>query len=147
MLLSTALIALLSIVTLFAAKASKNKKQHIVKFDPVTTERLLLSLEEIDRLKDYADIFGVDSSTHNLCAEKLLEMGRKAEQYLGADKVQEIVHTVRKSRTVPNQSTQEGDNHRINTLIRISSMMIKTIKAVRTYIMRGVEEDEERKTI
>jgi len=118
--------------------------------DAVVLKRKLriYSDAEVEKIKEYAELFGVDATADNVCIEELLAMGKKVEDELGEDLIQEIV---RKARIINRYSQYEAqltiENHIIGTLIKISQLIVLPLFNIKTYQLGGMDNDEENSTI
>ena len=118
--------------------------------DAVVLKRKLriYSDEEVEKIKEYAELFGVDATSHNVCIEELLTMGKKVEDELGEEVVQEIV---RKARIINRYSQYEAqltiENHIIGTLIKVSQLIVLPLFNIKAYQLGGMYNDEENSTI
>lgn len=57
----------------------------IFQIESVSEAVRILTVQELELVKKYSALFGIDNEAHNVDVEQILEMGRKYEDYLGTE--------------------------------------------------------------
>ena len=147
-LIAPIVLCVLGVLLGLCINAAKSFGKPIV--DAVRLERKLrvYSDEEVKKIKEYAELFGVDATAHNVCIDELLEMGKKVENELGEEVVQEIIT---KARIINRYALYEAqsitEKHIISTLIKVSQLIVKPLFNIKAYQLGGMYNDEENSTI
>jgi hypothetical protein len=147
-LIAPIILCVLGVLVGLCINAAKSFGKPIV--DAVMFKRKLriYSDAEIEKIKEYAELFGVDATAHNVNIQELLDMGRKAEDELGEEVIQEIIT---KARIVNRYALYEAqhtiENHIISTLIRASQLIVKPLFNIKAYQLGGMYSDEENSII
>lgn len=106
---------LLGLYTALTAVKASIKQEVLIKKEEIRKD---FSLSEVEELKKYAALFGLDNESIS-CNTKLLEMGRKVEHELGEQKVTEMVELIGTTLTYSTSSRSLKDvSHLVTNLVR-----------------------------
>lgn len=143
-----AFLFLLGAYTAFRPDVIKATKEEYTR--KKETKRVL-NLEEIEEVKTYAEVFGLDNH-HSVSTLELLEMGRKAQQYLGSERMKEIAEQARTCSNVfyiPATSVYSITiSHLVRGLLKVADLIaIQNIAVFMTVLMGGDRNGEEESII
>lgn len=103
--------------------------------------RKIFKLEDVERLKVYAKLFGVDNTASDVDTDKLLEMGEKLDIIFGHQEVNEMAERV----SLPTPAVKirkRSIGHFLNKVIRITSLIVRATDYIRQNPVGGDDKDE-----
>jgi hypothetical protein len=144
------LVFLLSVVaaltTVYAVSFSLADKAKTIKAQRITNAARTLTLEEIELLKKYAELFGIGNDAHDLSIEQLLEMGKQMEATLGytAEELEVFVQAAYYQYiTIAPSMDSRGKHHCLNNLMSSHSIIGSLSSFVSTKKIFGGDKDGE----
>lgn len=147
----TTLFAALTILAFLGIRlfAANLLVRNIKRTTPRGTSRLasrVFRLEDIDEVKKYAEVFGLDN--HNITDRTtLLEMGRKVNGYLGEEKVEEIAELSRTQNSTASRKyhiiKSSVASHKVSRLVKSLNLSINQAVAVFMAVMMGGDRNDE----
>lgn len=109
--------------------------------------RRLHSLEQIQKIKEYAELFSIDSSAKDIDTHEILLLGNKLEEDFGSDKFTEMVHQVHEERSMQRRTVlrkmRSNVSHAVSSLIRKLNLIINYTNVFNTLFIGGNDRGED----
>lgn len=100
-----------------------------------------VSHKEIDKVKDYADVFGIDNSMH-ASVEDLMTMGIALEGYMGEDQFEALKERVRLRFIASQTKDKSSGNSVLNAILQWAERIIVQLHVVKLHIKGGDKDVE-----
>jgi hypothetical protein len=78
--------------------------------------------DELEEARKYATLFGLNNE-HDINVEELLQMGRKYAEFLGEDKLDDLVSIVESTVCFEQHHEYKGEHHLINIIMAAHSLI------------------------
>lgn len=105
--------------------------------------------EEIERIKAYAELYGLDNAGIDIDVDKLLELGDKIGLLLGEEKVEHMLKDIRRNRLSLRNARARAKisiGHVLNTLVSATKLIVKQF-LIKTMKLGGVNNGKEEAAI
>lgn len=100
--------------------------------------------EEIEKIKEYAIMFGVDASMSTVNTEEMLEYGRKLEEQFGTDMVDMVIRASKKFvNQLSHVKTSVTSSHKVTHIISIAKLIVTQDEMINMFRVRGGDRNGE----
>lgn len=98
--------------------------------------------KEIDRLKDYADVFGLDNSMLHGSSDDLMQMGQILEGYVGEEELDRLASRMQQSFIASQTKEKSTGNSVLNAILQWAERIMVQLHVVKLHIKGGDKDAE-----